>query len=309
MRSANIYFKILTLIIITGITSCKNGGGNTSDKIADVRTPVTITKISNEPLIEYIELNATSAFLQRSYAKANANGYLQSVNVTLGKQVNSGQVLFVLKTKEAQSVGNSVNILDTTLNFSGLLSIKANDNGYITQINHQTGDYVQDGEQLAIISDVNSFVFLLDLPYELRPYILNKKSVELILPDGEKLNGDISSIMPTVDGASQTQSIVIKVNASHPVPENLIAKVRIIKTSKNNALSLPKAAVLTDETQNNFWIMKMINDSTAIKVPISKGIETSDRVEIVSPLFSPNDRILITGNYGLSDTANVKTVQ
>jgi hypothetical protein len=50
----------------------------------------------------------------------------------------------------------------------------------------------------------------------------------------------------------------------------------------------------------------MINDSTAVKVPVKKGMETNDNVEIVSPSLSPTDKILLTGNYGLPDTAKVK---
>ena len=40
------------------------------------------------------------------------------------------------------------------------MSIKAGSGGYISQVNHQPGDYVQDGEQLAVISDAGSFVFI-----------------------------------------------------------------------------------------------------------------------------------------------------
>ena len=278
------------------------------DAPAVVVTPVTVTTVSNEPLAEYIELNATSTFLLKNYVKANANGYLQSGNVQPGQYVSQGQPLFTVKTKEAQSLGNAVNLLDSTFRFSGTNSIKAGAKGYITQVNHQAGDYVQDGEQLAVISDLSSFVFLLDMPYELRPYIVNKKTVEVVLPDGEKLNGVIAATMPTVDAASQTQSVVIKVTASHSIPENLVAKVRILKTVKGNAPSLPKAAVLSDETQTNFWIMKMIDSSTAVKVPVKKGIETADQVEILSPPLSAGDKILLTGNYGLGDTAKVKII-
>jgi hypothetical protein len=51
--------------------------------------------------------------------------------------------------------------------------------------------------------------------------------------------------------------------------------------------------------------MKLINDTTAIKVPVVKGIENSDEVEIVEPAFLLTDRILSSGNYGLADTAAV----
>ncbi len=302
--------SILLLGSLLPAASCKNQGPAKEEEApAVVQTPVTVTTISKEPLAEYIELNATSTFLLKNYVKANANGYVQSGSVQPGQYVNQGQVLFTVKTKEAQSLGNAVNVLDSTFRFSGTNTIKAGTKGFITQVNHQAGDYVQDGEQLAVISDLNSFVFLLDLPYELRPYVLNQKTVQLVLPDGEKLNGTIASLMPTVDATSQTQSVVIKVTANHSIPENLIAKVRILKSVKSNSASLPRAAILSDETQTNFWIMKMIDSTTAVKVPVKKGIETADQVEILSPPLSAGDKILVTGNYGLGDTAKVNIIQ
>jgi multidrug efflux pump subunit AcrA (membrane-fusion protein) len=276
----------------------------------DARTPVTVTSVDRGGLDDYIVLNAVSAFLQKSYVKAIANGYLESADVYPGKYVEKGQTLFTMQTKESKSIGNTLQQLDSSLHFSGVTTIKANQHGYITQLNHQPGDYVQDGEQLAVISDRSSFVFLLDLPYELRPFVLNKKTVELDLPDGTKLTGEVGPTMPTVDSASQTQNVVIRVPAAGSIPENLIAKVRILKTQKSsNTQSLPKEAVLTDETESNFWVMKLIDSATAVKVPIKKGIETKDRVEILQPAFAPGDKILVTGNYGLPDTAKVKVEQ
>ena len=272
----------------------------------DARTPVTVTSVEKGGLDDYIELNAVSAFLQKSYVKAIANGYLRTVDVYPGKYVEAGQPLFTLQTKESKSIGNTIRLLDSTLKFSGVTTIRASQHGYITQLNHQSGDYVQDGEQLAVISDRNSFVFLLDLPYELRPYVPGRKSVELILPDGTRLNGNIGPVMPTVDSASQTQSVVIRVPNAGAIPENLIARVSILKSRKSSTQSLPKAAVLTDETESNFWVMKLIDSSTAVKVPVKRGIETNDRVEILEPSFMPSDKILVTGNYGLPDTARVK---
>jgi multidrug efflux pump subunit AcrA (membrane-fusion protein) len=91
------------------------------------------------------------------------------------------------------------------------------------------------------------------------------------------------------------------------IPENLIAKVRILKSQKGaDVQSVPKSAVLTDETESTFWVMRLIDSVTAVRVPVKKGIETTDRVEILQPVFAPGDKILVTGNYGLPDTAKVK---
>jgi multidrug efflux pump subunit AcrA (membrane-fusion protein) len=306
MKKRSFYF----LLFCIACASChsKESEETSTEEQAVIITPVTVTSISTEPMAEYIELNATSVFLQRGFVKANANGYIEEVNATVGKLVGANQYLFVLKTKEARSIGNAVNSLDSSFKFHGTNNIKAGITGYVSEVDHQPGDYVQDGEQLAVISDVNSFVFILNLPYELRPYVMDKNTVELSLPDGKTIFGHIASAMPVVDSASQTQNIVIRVNEKN-IPVNLIAKVRVAKTVKPHTISLPKQSVLSDETQKEFWVMKVIDDSTAVKVPVQKGIEANDRVEIIKPEFSNTDRILLTGNYGLADTAKIKIVK
>lgn len=304
-------YHLLFCFLILAVSSCNSNGAKeepAGEKKTQGGTPVTVTTISMDTLTEYTYLNATATFLQKSYVKANVNGYVQAANAALGQHVVAGQVLFTVKTKESQSIGNAVNKLDPDFKFSGVNNIKAGGSGYITQLNHQAGDYVQDGEQLAVINDENSFAFLLNLPYELKQYLQKNNNVALLLPDGTTLNGVITASMPLVDPGSQTQSVVIKVPGGKAIPENLVAKVKIVKVNKPHAQSLPKAAVLTNDTQSDFWVMMMIDSNTAAKVPVKKGVETNDKVEIAEPKFSDGDKILLTGNYGLPDTAKV-TIQ
>lgn len=303
--------KFITLLLgILVFSSCKQKEEpkeEKKDSTAEVAggTPVTVTSVTIGNMDETVELSAVSTFLVKTYVKANANGYLTAVNTQMGKYVQKGQELFTLKTKESQSLGNTVKDLDPSLNFEGTMHIKAPGNGYVTQLSYRTGDYVQDNEQLATVTDTKNFVFLLNLPYELKPYLPYNKNLQLHLPDGTTLNGRLEGEMPTVDAASQTQSYMIKVNTEKSIPENLLAKVYFIKSAKSNIVSLPKEAVLTDEIQSQFWIMKMKDSITAIKLIVTKGIETKDKVEILSPKLSPSDRVLLTGNYGLADTAKV----
>ncbi|SEP02774.1 efflux RND transporter periplasmic adaptor subunit [Mucilaginibacter sp. OK283] len=308
MKFKHIYlFACLPLLLF----SCKGADKPADGEDAAVasQTPVTVTTVTDSSMVDYFDVSATSIFLQKNVVKANANGYIEGVNTQLGHYVAKGSTVFTIKTKEAQSIGNSINILDTTFKFSGVNRIKAPGSGYITQLAHQKGDYVQDGEQLAIISDRSSFAFVMQLPYEMRRYVKIGQGIQLILPGGDKLDGQVASEMPSVDTLSQTQGMVIKVNSANPIPENLVAKARIIRSLRSNTSSLPKSAILTNETQTDFWVMKLINPTTAVKTPITKGIETGDRVEILTPKFSAKDQIVVTGNYGLTDTAKVKIVQ
>ena len=305
MQKSIVYFLLIWLTAASCHSKKVQEEGSQEPEII---TPVTVTSISTDAMAEYIELNATSTFLQKAYVKASAAGYIKSVNAQIGKIISSGQTAFVLQTREAQSIGNTINLLDTSFRFSGVINMKAGTTGYVSELNHQPGDYVQEGEQLAVISDIRSFVFVLNLPYELRPYIINKEFVELLLPDGKSLTGHISFMTPVVDSASQTQNIILTVS-DKSLPINLIAKVRIEKNAKSSAVSLPKQSVLSDETQTSFWVMKLTDSTTAVKVLVKKGMEINDRIEILSPQFSGSDKFLLTGNYGLADTAKIKIIQ
>jgi multidrug efflux pump subunit AcrA (membrane-fusion protein) len=309
---ARAYLLLIYILGSFSILSCHHATTEKEEEemaSEQVQTPVTITSVSSEPLTEYAELNATSVFQQDNIIKSNITGYIKSMNVKVGQYVAAGQTLFVLKTKEAESLGNTINTLDSSYHFSGVSKIATPESGYITELPHQLGDYVQDGEQLAVISNANSFGFILNLPYELHKYVVPNKAVDVILPDSTRLDGVIASFMPIIDSVSQTQQVLIKVSSPSRIPENLIAKVRILKIQKTNTISLPKQAVLSNDAQTSFWVMEMIDSATAVRVAVTKGIETNDRIEILKPQFSVNDKILLTGNYGLPDTARVRVVE
>jgi hypothetical protein len=292
-------------ILILAAVSCITGTKNPESLPASGRVPVTITHASIDTLQEAVELNAVSVYLLKTYIKSNINGYLQEVNAELGEKVVKGQKMFVIRTKEAEYLGNTMNKLDSSLRFSGLITVYSSGNGFVTQMTYRPGDYVQDGETLAAITDENSLVFMLELPYELRQYLSNNRTVSLTLPDGRIITGTVSMSMPAVDPVSQTQSFVIRISPGLSIPENLIAKVNFIKRSFPGVVTLPREAVLTNEVQDEFWIMKMIDGNIAVKVPVIKGIETKNKIAILSPALGPSDLILLTGNYSLPDTAMV----
>lgn len=301
---------VLSLLLVVVMLACRDSTSDDSDEpeVAETITPVTITHPSHNEMEETVEVNAISSYQLKTFVKATANGYVISSHVRLGDFVTKGQTVFVIKTKEAAALGNTIRNIDSSLNFTGMITMKAPGSGYITQLTFTSGNYVQDGEQLAEITDTRSFVFILDLPYELRQYIPLNQTLQLHLPDSTSLEGQIQSVLPVVDSVSQTERYIIKVKANTVIPENLIAKVRLIKKIKPNATTLPKEAILSNEEQTEFWIMQLINDSVAVKVPIEKGIEEPDKIEILSPQLPDSANILLTGNYGLEDTAKVNVL-
>jgi hypothetical protein len=90
------------------------------------------------------------------------------------------------------------------------------------------------------------------------------------------------------------------------LPENLIVKVLVAKSAAASVQIVAKPCVLSDEMMKEFWVMKLINDSTAVKIPIETGNKSETEIEILKPEFKAEDRIIYSGNYGLADTAYVK---
>ena len=299
----------LTLYLLSGLLIITNGCKQKTDSSAEVvieaKTPVTITTVNMEPMSDVIELNAHSSFLKKNSVKANVSGHIESIELNPGDFVEKGQLLLTLKTKESAAMEGYVPS-DTSMRFKGVIKVKAPRSGIISAVLHQNGDNVMEGDELVVIAEQNSMVFLLEVPYELNQVVSKSRNCKIVLSDNREFEGIISTRLPIMDAQSQTESYIVHLNGKAALPENLIAKVRIVKSAKSNANVIPKEAVLANETQTEFWVMKMINDTMAIKVDIKKGLENKDKIEIASPSFLKTDRFLLTGNYGLPDTAIVK---
>ena len=303
-RKKTIYFFCLLIWIVITSMSCNNAPSS-SEAEAKVITPVTGVPISFKPVTESIDLPAVTTFINKSIVRSTTTGTVESISITIGDNVKKDQLLYTIRTREASAISNSLKG-DSTLSFSGKINITASKEGIISSVSHQNGDYVQEGDELAVISDQNSLVFILDTPFEFVKYVEQNKTCKIQLPDNQIITGSITGKLAEMDSQAQTVRYVIKPVFSGRLPANLNAVVKIIKGSKARATILPKSAVLANETETEFWVMKLINDTIAIKVPITKGFENSEEVEIISPEFLQTDRIIFTGNYGLPDTARVK---
>jgi hypothetical protein len=287
------------------------GCGNKRTKVEEVieaKTPVTVTTISRKSISETLELPAILIYLRKNIVRSATTGTVENISIGLGDFVTKGQLLFTIKTLEASAIQGSLKG-DTNLYFKGLINVNSPENGVIISISHQKSDFVQGGDELAVLSDRSSMVFNLETPFEQKQYIEQSRSCLLRLPDSTVIKGVISGRMPEMNAQSQTISYLVKPLTSNNLPQNLMATAIVNKQTRENVQVLPRAALLGNETQTEFWIMKVFNDSTAVKVPVKKGIENYDEVEISDPQFLPEDRILMTGNYGLPDTAAITILQ
>lgn len=294
-------FLLIIFVVLWGLESCRTAPENNTEQ-SEIRQKVQTTPVYFGTIRDLAELNATSHYLKEHILNSPVAGYITQSKCVTGNLSRIGELLFDIKTREAKALDQSPDSLQLGLKFRGITSIRADVSGYIGQVFHQTGDFVSEGEPLASIRETGSLVFILHLPYEWNSLIKPNMRVRLKLPDGKSLTGVINNISREADTASQTLMVYLSVVSPSPIPEGLTATVYLPVETSPDTQVVPRTAVLSNETETEFWVMKMINDSTAVKEIIQPGIQYRDSIEIKSPVFSAQDEVLVTGNYAVPDT-------
>ena len=305
--------RILPFALLLPLAACHTGAPAANapadgEKAAvKPRAVVTVGAVQRDTVTDVLRLSALSAYPAKDVLRATTTGYLLAPVPVPGQRVAPGQTIFTLQTKESRVLHLDKLTGDPRLRFSGIILIKASQAGVLATVDKLAGDYVQDGEQLALSYDRARFGFVLDVPVTQLRYVRVGQPCRIHLPDGRTLPGRVAEVLATADAALQTQRYTVRPIGPVPeLPENLAVQVELDRTAPRLAPTLPRAAVLSDETQTQFWVMRLLNDSTATKVPVRVGTQQADRIEIQSPTFGPRDKILLSGNYGLDDTAAVQ---
>lgn len=306
-----IYFmiKLLTFGFILPLIyiSCSSKAdevpsGNSSGAFVQVSNPVRTN------LTQFSNLNATTVFIKKETVRSTIQGFIKKSMVSIGDFVKPGKELFVIKTRESSATDSGGVMIGKNL-FTGEVIIHSHSSGVVTGLMYNEGDYVAESEQLALISVPSSLRLHLDVPFQFVSKINHKTRYSVILPDGKTVYANIENIVPIVDRATQTQKLILYFVNNVSLPESLNVNVLFPVNQVNDALAAPKSAVMSNETMDMFWVMKLINDSTAVRYEIKKGIETDSLLELKNSGLNITDEIVVTGAYGLPDSARVRVVK
>lgn len=280
---------------------CSQNNSNTDT--ASPRTAITITQVSQGAINDSITLSATTDYLNKSTITVPIASFVTEVFVEQGTRVQAGQTLFRLESKERNALGLDDN------NTVGIIDIKATTSGIITLVKQQGGDYVTEGTILCEIANQNSLLFEINVPYEYTQYVAGGKNCTITLPDGKVLNAQIGSPMASMNTASQSQLYKAKANIGF-LPEGLIARVSILKNASVSSMQiLPRQAVQCDVSMQKYWIMRLANDSLAVKQEVQIGNGDKNNIEILSPVLLPSERIVLDGSYAMEDSTLVKIMK
>ncbi|QNF31203.1 HlyD family efflux transporter periplasmic adaptor subunit (plasmid) [Adhaeribacter swui] len=300
--------KLISILFFCWLlTACGTKTETAEEPAIKPKTSVSVVQIQQGKVDNSLILTATTVYLKRNVVTAPIAAFITKVNVHLGDKINQGTVLYEMESKERRALGSSAAKLDKDLANFGRVQVRASASGIITTFDkQQPGEYVLEGTQLCTIAESSNMAFQLNVPYEYIQFAQSGKTCRIILPDNSVHTASITTPLAAMNPTAQTQTLLAKTKETLFLPENLQVKVLLDNDQAASRQVLPKAAVLSDEMMEEFWVMKLINDSTAVKVPVQIGNKSTTETEISSPQFKATDRIILRGNYGLPDTALVK---
>ncbi|HKJ31658.1 MAG TPA: hypothetical protein VKA34_07515 [Balneolales bacterium] len=286
---------------------CSKKTQNESSEDPETIAPVKVTHVQYKTLADTLTVNGQVMEGEHFIIRAPLTGYITKVWIHSGEHVKAGQRLFTLRTREQEALGsaNQKSSLPKPMD----VVVKAPVSGQITSLNIGSGIYATGGSKMAMMTSNQSVYLKLFIPMKWSNEVQMGDSALVQWADGKMRWAKLGTRMVQADSQSQSAMYIVNDLPTDQLlaGERLTVLIPINKIKKGQVL--PQKAVLTDESMSSYWVMKLINDSTAIRVNVKPGLSTNQWVAVTKPKFQKTDRILVEGNYGLPDTARVKVIK
>ena len=292
------YF-ILSAFTMLLLFSCKKQEPKTKDETTVVSVKVNPVEEGN--ITDIIQLNAKTVFLKKNSVQSPISGYVTAVKIKYGDFVKKNDVLFEIQSKESRALG------ETDKEQFGLIKVRATSAGFVNELSiTEAGGFISEGATLCSIVENKNVTVQANVPYEYNSTIKTGTKCKILLSDKTSFSGTVIQILPTIDAANQTQQVLIQPQAGKQLPENLNVGVEFQKVKRGSGLLVPKSAIMTNEKQTEFWVMKISSKNMAVKIPVNKISDNENSVEISSLNIHKNDLIITDGAYGMSDSTKVR---
>jgi len=301
-----ILLLFFTVCMFQMLISCKTKNTSMEEQVPVVSVKTTVVKQGD--IESRVNLNGKTIYLKKNIIVSPIPGYIIKMNIRYGEVVQKNDVLFEVQTKESKALENN----NTFKENAGIVKVLAPAGGIINELNiNETGGYIVEGGPMCSIVETGDFVIQMNVPFLYNALVKRNMKCKIILPDNDNtvLDGYVYKILPIINETTQTQNVLIKTSSSRHLPENLNLIVQFINEKHSCSLLVLKEALMTNETQSEFWVMKIVDKNLAVKVPVIKGIENDSIIEISSPEIIKDDLLISEGAYGLPDSTFVKVVK
>ena len=295
---------------------------NSVDIVAEVSGKVISVK---KELGDYINANSTLAVIdytvpESQFKQAEAQVFSTKNNLKIVESnLNSDKILFengdisdleyqnsqlTVKNAEAQYLSTLAALSAAKKSYEDT-RIKSPISGIVSRKNIEYGSMVALGTTVYRVVDLSSLKLRVSVPQEMINRVkINDKAIVIISAiEGKSFNGVVKRISPQADESTGGFTIEINVpNEKNIIKAGMTAKIELIISKKEKALSIPDYALVTKNDES--YVYKITGDFAEL-TRIDIG-ETYGRNIIVESGLNINDRIVTVGMKNLGIKTKVK---
>lgn len=253
-------------------------------------------------------------------------GWIISLKALEGTHVRKGEVMAVIRPKEAQAaIAGARSLLERArtpaqeeearkamaLAESGqnAVELRASFDGVVGTRTVTEGELIGENAELFTIVDLSTLVFLADIPLAALSNVREGESADIQftgLPD-RSFRGTVEAMSPQSDPQSQTVRARIRFAGSVPalLRTEMAGTARIVTAVHPRALLIPRSALLHDDEHDISSVIVVTGDTIARVLPVTVGALSDSVAEITSGSLQPGMRVVVEGNYALADSTRV----
>ena len=268
-----------------------------------------LARISSDTVAaELAQAKASAAEAQAMLAEARANAdrarRLQASGAMSGQQIN--QLLTAEQTGLARLNAAKARIEADELRMAQT-RVLAPDDGIISARTATVGSLAQPGQELFRLIRGGRLEWRAEVTAAELARIAPGTAATLITPNGERVQGRVRTVGPTVD--PQTRNGIVYVDLVTSATDNLVRAGVFargeLELGRAPALTLPQTAVLLRE--GFAYVFRVEADNRVTQIKVATGRRAGDRVEIVDGIGA-DTRVVASGVGFLADGDTVRVV-
>lgn len=253
-------------------------------------------------LLSIQSANLTDNNLQTAYEKAKATYTQSKAEYERKKDLYESKVIAKSEFEKVESKYQVAKVEYETLAAGytgGSKQIVAPFDGYVKSIHTRNGDFVNQGDELLVITSSNSSVLEIDLSTSYSSQVKNIQNIwyqpaENQWSDMVTQNGAILSTGKSVDEHQPLLKVFAQINAGIEMPEGAFTKVDVAIGSTGTGLVVPESALLED--YGNYSVVVQLSGESFEMRNITIGKRNGSEVEVLSGL-KEGEVVVTTGAF------------
>lgn len=217
----------------------------------------------------------------------------------------------VLSEGEYEKIKYEMEALQASHNLASLeleyTRIRSSIDGIVSQRYIKLGNTVKPGDPLFRITGMDPLVAYLHIPErefgQIRPG--QPVAIDIDALQGQREMAAVTRVSPVVDPSTGTFKITVEISDDrHIIKPGMFGRLSIVYDTHENALQLPRSAVLDDGGESSVFVVK---DSKAERRLVVTGFSDRGMIEITSGI-DDDDSVVTLGQAGLKHEALVTVI-